>query len=300
MKRFQNVLAILPEGAPEEDVLSWAGAITRAANTERLTVLRALEPILREYPEREPPNPDPKSEQSALAEKLAPLFPDLNLTVKVKDGNLLTEVLHELSGGDFDLVIVPLGDTKNRNFVLRLSRKSPAGVLAVPANCKAPPSSILVGMDCSDLSLLALEWAEAFASLSEGDSARLEATNVFSVPRSSRAAGTMGPEGMKAHIERIATRQLHEAIETSAKQPERWVKTTTESNLAGSLLSARANKSHSGLLVVGSQGQNAFAIALLGSDAADVIRNSERPILIVKMKNQSLPFLRSLLGLSSS
>lgn len=298
MKRFQNILAILPENSPEEDVLAWAGAVTKAASAHKVTILRTLEPFLPEYPGPNPDSPSLENERTALTALVSPLFPTLDLTVKVEIGSLLPAILHELSGGDYDLVIVPLADAENRNIVLRLSRKSPAGVLAVPGGCKAPPSSILVGLDYSDLSKLALEWAEAFASLSEGKSTRLEAVNTFNVPYSSRAARGMDPRQLKDHVERLATRQLNEFIADTAKEPTRWTQNLAESNMPGSFLAARADKSHSGLLVIGSHGRSVLKIALLGSHAADIIRTSERPVLIVKQKNQTLGFLRNLLGLS--
>ena len=296
MKRFKNILAILPENSPEEDVLAWAGAVTKAASAEKITVLRTLEPFLPEYPGANPNIPSLDEERRSLATKVTPLFPNLSLTVKVEIDILLPTILHELSNGDYDLVIVPLSDPENRNMVLRLSRKSPAGVLAVPEKSKTPPSSILVGLDYSDLSNLALEWAEAFASLSEGEATRLEAVNTFSVPNSSRTTRGMDPRLLKDHLEKIAKRQLGEFLEDTAKQPSRWIPNLAESNMPGSFLATRANKSHTGLLVIGSHGKSTFKIALLGSHAADILRSSERPVLVVKKKNQTLGFLRNLLG----
>jgi nucleotide-binding universal stress UspA family protein len=298
MKRFQNILAILPENNPEKDVLAWAGAVTKAASAHKVTVLRTFEPILQEYPDPNPNVPSLEDERTALTDRVSPLFPNLDLTVKVEIESLLPAILHELSGGDYDLVIIPLTDAENRNVVLRLTRKSPAGVLAVPKGSKAPPSSILIGVDHSDLSPLALEWAEAFASLSEGESTRLEAVNTFNVPYSSRETCGMPPQQLKDHVERLATRQLNEFIEDTAKEPKRWIQNLAESNMPGSYMSERANKSHSGLLVIGSHGRNVFKIALLGSHAADILRTSERPVLVAKQKNQTLGFLRNLLGLS--
>lgn len=298
MKRFQNILAILPENSAEEDVLTWAGAVTKAASAQKIIILRALEPSLPEYPSSNPETPNLENERTALTALVSPLFPELDLTVKVEVGSLLPAILHELSSGDYDLVIVPLTNSENRNIVLRLSRKSPAGVLAVPEGCQPPPSSILVGIDHSDLSTLALKWAEAFASLSEGESTRLEIVHTFNVPQSSRAARGIPPQQLKNHLEKLATRQLDEFLVKTANEPKRWIQNLAESSMPGSFLADRANKSHSGLLIIGSHGKNAFKIALLGSHAADIIRSSERPVLIVKQKNQTLGFLRNLLGLS--
>jgi nucleotide-binding universal stress UspA family protein len=296
MKRFKNILAILPENSPEEDVLAWAEAVTKAASARKVTVLRILEPILTEYPVSNSNTPSLDEERHILTTKISPMFPNLDLTVKVEIDSLLPAVLHELSSGDYDLVIVPLTDPENRNIVVRLSRKSPAGILAVPKKSKTPPSSILVGLDYSNLSILALEWAEAFASLSEGDSTRLEAVNTFKVPYSSRSTCGMDPRLLKDHLEKIAKRQLGEFLEDTAKQPSRWIPNLAESNMPGSFLATRANKSHTGLLVIGSHGKSTFKIALLGSHAADILRSSERPVLVVKKKNQTLGFLRNLLG----
>jgi len=298
MKRFQHILALLPENSPQDDVITWAKAVAQAASAKKVTVMSCLEPRLPEYPEATPAAPSPEDQLEELQVSLAPLFPTVELEVKMGVGNLLSASLHELASGDYDIVIVPLLGTESRNIVVRLARKSPVGVLAVPEGCKAPPSSILVGLDYSDLSTLALQWAEAFSSLSEGKSTRLEAVNTFLLPRSSRATQTMEPKHLQEHITKIAESELDKFLVETANDYERWNQNVFEANLSGRFLAERVNKIHTGLLVVGSHGRGAFKIALLGSHTADILRESERPVLVVKQKNQSLSFLRNLLGLS--
>lgn len=297
MKRFQNILALLPEEASDEAVINWTQAIAKASEAKKVTVLCSCAPELLEFPV---PIPEPVSQQEKfdeLNERLKNLLPTVEFVMKVENGDLLRTALYELSGGDYDLVIVPLLGPESRNTILRLTRKSPAGVLAVPEGSKAPPSSILVGVDYSDVSAIALDWAEAFASLSEGEATRLEVLNTFRLPNASRATLTVEPQQLLEHIEGIAEGELSQFIDKHAKNPTRWNRGVYQSTLAGRFLAERANKTRSGLVVVGSHGRGAFKIALLGSHAADLIRESERPVLVVKPKNESLGFLQNLLGL---
>ena len=298
MKRFQHILALLPEDSPSDDVITWAEAVAQTAEARKVTVMRCVEPELPEYPQPSTPPPTIEDQSVELQTSLAPIFPSVELEVKIGEGNLLSASLHELASGDYDLVIAPLLDLESRNTAVRLARKSPVGVLAVPQGCKAPPSSILVGLDYSDLSTLAIEWAEAFSSLSEGNSTRLEAVNTIHLPHSSRATQAMDPKQFVDHLTNIAENQLDKFLADTAKDPKRWDQNVYEANLSGRFLAERVNKIHTGLLVVGSHGRGAFQIALLGSHTADILRESNRPVLVVKQKNQSLGFLRNLLGLS--
>ncbi len=297
MKRFQNILALLPEDSPEEAVINWTQAIAKASEAKKVTVLSNREQGLPEFPVTIPEPASKEEQRKELEQVLKPLLPTVELEVKIEEGDFLTTTLYELSGGDYDLVIVPLLGPENRNTVLRLARKSPAGVLAVPEGCKAPPSSILVGVDYSKMSAMALEWAEAFASLSEGESTRLEVVNTFRLPNVSRATLTIDPDQLLNHIKEIAEEELDQFITQTAKNKARWNQSIGESTLAGRFLADRANKMQTGLLVVGSHGSGAFKIALLGSHTADILRKSERPVLVAKPKNESLGFLKNLLGL---
>lgn len=297
MKRFKKILTILPEGRPTEDVLAWSKSIASAADSTQVTIIKCFEPLLAEYPEIEGHAPDLDQEQAALSAELSGQFAEGALDLKVAAAELLPTVLHELSDGSYDLVLLPLVGVEHRSLVERLSRKSPVGILGIPKGCSVPPESILVGIDYSDLSKLALEWAEAFASL-KGEDCRLEALHTYRVPFDSRATGAVNPEQLRNHLDRLTKKQISDFIEEHDKTKKRWTPTAIESTYPGQFLAEKANAENTGLIIIGSHGRSPFKIALLGSHAADVLRHAKRPVLVVKQKNQSLPFLRSLLGLS--
>jgi len=297
MKRFKRILLVVPELTPETSIYSWTAAIGKAAEPEGIDLLHCLEEPMREYPAVESNTAVATEAATELATRAKQALPGLPLRVHHDEGDPLRQTLARLAHGIYDLVIVSIHDHASRSLVERLARKSPVSVLALPPDADPPPTRISVGIDFSDLSPDCLDWAEAFASLADVGEADLEAVHAIDLVPRARATMALDPASLRNQIRQSATLQLKALTEQHSRRKNQWRMEVVESQWPGAELTRRANEDGRDLIVVGSHGRNALSIALLGSHACDVIRDSERPVFVVRRKNENLRFLRELLGM---
>lgn len=297
MKRFQRILAYLPPITDGENATSWCVTIAHGADAKKVDLVTCIEDYLPAHP-RSDEQADPLEAERERLTHLEKRFPAPTETeVFVETENSLKFILNRLSEGDYDLVVLPVNDLESRLFAERLARKSPVGILAVPPDCPPRFSEILAAIDLSNLSTLCLGWAEAFASLSQGET-NLEALHVIKVPRDSRTTMAISQEQLKLEIERASRENLSGFITKASNNPEAWLLNISEHPLASVEIVRTANENAVDLVVIGSHGRGALSVALLGGQTAEVIRNTTRPVLVVKKKNENLGILRQLLGRS--
>ena len=235
------------------------------------------------------------TEKQRVEKLVSKELPGVPTNVIVEAGEPLRGLLTLLVEGNYDLVLVPVRDKHGRSFVERLVRKSPAGVLVVPAGCSPDLKRLRVAVDFSELSPLALKWAEAFASISETPPA-LEALHVMQMPQGARATAAIEPGHLRAQIHQTSMESLKNFLSETADTPDAWKPSVEEHGLSWMQI-LEEQEGENDLLVIGSHGRGAFSVALLGSQSAEIIREAQRPVLVVKQKNQTLGFLRQLVGL---
>lgn len=298
MKRFQRILAYCPDEISSVRVMNWCRAIAEHAEPEGTTLVRVLDDFLPEFPAETTEEDFMESEKQTLETEVSQILSELDTESQILLGDPLKNLLSELSKGIYDLVVVPAHDAESRSIAERLARKSPVGVLLLPSEAEPHFNKILLPVDFSEISKLALEWATAFSTLSESEP-ELTALHIMCMPGNSRAMKMMEPEALRSVIRNSSIDELHSFIRENAKEPKDWKLLVAENPLAGAEIVAQAKKAESDLIVVGAHGKNALTIALLGGVVTEVIRQADRSTLIVKRKNQSLDFLRNLLGLSN-
>ena len=295
MKRFKNILIYLPAPGTTPEIFEWCRKITERSEAESVDVAHYLGEILPEFPGGTPTEEAVSSEKQRVEEIVERQLPGIPTKVIVETGEPLRGLLGLLVNGSYDLILMPVGDKQSRGFVERLVRKSPAGVLIVPPGCKPDLKRLRVAVDFSELSPLALKWAEAFASISETPPA-LEALHVMQMPIGSRATAAIEPGHLRAQIYQTSMDALNNFLTETAATPDAWKASVEEHGLSWMKI-LEEEDGENDLLVIGSHGRGAFSVALLGSQSAEIIREVQRPVLVVKQKNQTLGFLRQLVGL---
>ena len=208
----------------------------------------------------------------------------------------LGPILHRLAEGDYDLVIIAAADFDGRALAERMARKSPVGVLVIPGKTPVPPRRILASIDYADLSKLVLDWSQAFSTLNPSGGCMLEAVHLTRITSSARATMAINPDDLKKMVLDTERENLTSYIQEHAKEPSKWRCTLETGYSFGKEISQLGDPEKGDLLVIGCQGRNALSVAFLGSQAAEIVRNSECPVLVVKKKNASLGLLRQLLG----
>lgn len=297
MKRFQHILAYLPPSLEGENVIAWCRMIAAAADAHKVDLLSCVEDHLPNYPPIDEQDSILDHERKKLTDWGNQFSGNAETEVIVETDSPLKVLLNRLANGSYDLVILPVDDLESRLFAERLARKSPVGVLTVPSDCPPTFNSILTAIDLSDLSGLCLEWAEAFSSLAQQET-KLDALHVMTLPTSSRATMAISREHLRSEIYHSSLFQLKKVVREESANPKKWELGVAENPLASVEIVKVANEKKVDLVVIGSHGRGALSVSLLGGQTAEVIRNSERPVLIVKKKNETLGILRQLIGLS--
>ena len=167
MKRFQHILIALPPHASIDSVLAWSCRIAEAAGAQRLDFV-LLDPEPADWVAEFPAPTGKKAGQERLdevTEEIVDRFGSLGaeLNTRYAVGAPLASLLHELADGDADLVVVGVDGEADRRLAEKLTRKSPASVLSVPAGSATECRSILTPVDFSEPSVLSLDFAAAFA-----------------------------------------------------------------------------------------------------------------------------------------
>lgn len=296
MKRFKNILTYLPHSATHGATLAWCREVSIAAHVDHIDLLSCIEDFLPDFPEK----PAQVDEIQAAADTLNTLAAEklsgMTFQTQVETGNPLKAVVNALACGEYDLLIIIVETECDRLFAERLVRKSPVAVLVVPMGAVPSFDRILTATDFSDLASLCIDLSEAFASLAPATPS-IELLNVVARPSTSRATATMPAEDFMTFIEETTLTKLQELIDAHAKQPQNWSIRVAEHVLPSLQIMQHAEAKNVSLIVTGSHGRSALSTSLLGGQTADLVRRCTRPLLVVKNKNQSLVFLRSLLGL---
>ena len=295
MKRFQKILAVLPQDHDGAPLLEWANLLAHASRADCVDLIQCLPVPLEVFPAQEQEVPN-QAEKDSFAEQTKATLGDIPFSIHASDAPPLGPILHRLAEGEYDLVIIAASDFDGRALAERMARKSPVGVLVIPGKTPVPPRRILASIDYADLSELVLDWSQAFSTLNPEDGCMLEAVHLTRLASSARATMAISPEALKKMVLDTERENLTKYIQEHAKEPSKWRCTLETGYSFGKEISNLGDAQKGDLLVIGCQGRNALSVAFLGSQAAEIVRNSECPVLVVKKKNASLGLLRQLLG----
>ncbi|MEO5983319.1 MAG: universal stress protein [Pedococcus sp.] len=161
--------------------------------------------------------------------------------------------------------------------------------------------TIVVGIDLSDTSDLALEWA---AQEAERRSCDLTVVHTYSLPtypaaRAGVPGGTVVTELDDSVRESAVASTTHAAERIQAAHPGLEVSVQTAAGSPGEAL-VRASR-EAGLVVVGSRGLGAFRGLLMGSVSTHVCAQSHCPVVVVhESPSRSLPDARVVVGVDGT
>jgi len=295
MKRFKNILVYVPHSIVNENILKWVSMIAQEAESENIDVVTSVQG----YDELISDTDWEKFAEHARAEwtastPLKELNANVNYELHRRSG--LQMMLSYMSSGTYDLVVLPREHSQALSFVERVCRKSTSGVLIVPKDCSPELSSIMLSLDFGNISELAIEWTEAFASMAPRKP-ELKALHVVQIPLQSRAFPAMDVEDFRAQLYDISKAQMKKFLKAHAKDAKAWKPVFEDHTLPSFKVLEVAERAKTDLLVIGSHGKGAISSALLGGQSIDIIRDCEIPLLVVKRKNETLGFIRRLLGM---
>jgi nucleotide-binding universal stress UspA family protein len=152
---------------------------------------------------------------------------------------------------------------------------------SVPADPLEPGGRIVVGVDESDLAVVALRWALREALVRK---ASVEVVHVWLPPVTALPFGATMPVSLdEGEIDAAARADLDEVIDTAlaelSEAPE-VIRTVLPGSAAPTLVEVSAGAA---LLVVGSHGRTGWRKLMLGSVADAVVQHAPCPVVVVRL-----------------
>lgn len=297
MKRFQKLLVHLDLDGPQDlAVLRYASAVARLSQARQIVFVHTGPPTpgLAGVPDNSPEHVAGwLAEATASAETLVRRHfrgpPECRVRVQVLGGAGFRDLLDHLRQNDTDLIL--LGKSAaNVPFAEKLARKAPCSVMIVPAGRSAAYRRILCPTDFSAHSAQALETALAFARARRLK--QIVCFNGYEVPFGQHRTG-IPREQFCADNEAWRRERFAEFQRPLDTAGLKLLFACRESPVVARGILQEAERQQSDLLVMGARGMDALAAALLGCTAAQVVRESPIPTLVVKPKGTG----RSLLDL---
>lgn len=250
------------------------------------------------------PNGMPADEKlrTALVEKVESHFGSdsrVQVDVQVVEGTPLKELLHWSKVKHIDLVVVGRKFRMRGSGVLaqKILRNGRVSVLFVPENEGTILNHIMVSVDFSDYSLMALE-RMLNSSLLRPD-VRITCLHVYQVPTGYITLG-IHYEDFDKRMQGFARNKFEQVLARFPALKDRatlrLVKQENEDDV-GELIMVECKRAEADMLVIGAKGKSAAALFVLGSVTEKILRfNDDIPMIVYKKKDEEIGFLDALLG----
>jgi len=292
MKNLKKLGVYLNDEPGDKEALAFAGLLANLGKPDSIYCLhvRGIEDPV----ETEPADPE------ILRQEVAKVFSgDLakGLEVHVSEATGLHEMLRTARDRDLDMIVVgrrlPHDQLAVGSAFYRLARKTPCDVLVVPAGAHPHLSRLLVLVDGSEHSRLALETALYVARLA-GERSQVLVQSVYGVPYGHRYTG-MTAEQAQRHREALQRQKIGEFLGNIDTSGVHFDVVYTCSLNPAAAAHDMASAHNMDAIVIGSRGATLPAIALLGATTERVLLEAPVPVLVVKRKGETFRFLNAIL-----
>lgn len=220
----------------------------------------------------------------------------VNVEIIIDEGNKKKVLLKLISRKDIDLVAIgrKSNDEAKLAFVRNIVRLAPCSVSIIPHNIPDKLKKILLPIDFSENSFMALEMGEYLSEKFSG--LQIIGLNIYEVPSGFSKTGKSYDEFaeiMKSNAKKESAKFLKKH---NIELPNlKMVYQLKDDEAIPDMIYEYANKYFCDAIVIGSRGRNAFSSFLIGSIAETIIpRDESIPLIIVKSKNDALTLMDAL------
>ena len=294
MNLFPRIGAYLTGGPADEAVLRYAATLARLNDGERVFVLGVPE----DSPLAEEGGSFDGRVRALLREHGGDALAEAS-TVDAHEKPSLDDILKATRERELDLLILgrrlPSNQLGRPSLYPKLVRKAPCSVLLVTQYAEPRFGRVLVPVDLSEHSALAISTARELSAASVGAEARVICQRIHAVPYGYAYTGHSREEF--AEEQRKNAEEDHQRFLSGLGLAEGDIICRhSVSEHAAAAVCEMAAAERADLVVIGSRGRTAATALLLGSTAEKVVSACATPVLVIKRKGETLPFLKALLG----
>ncbi len=237
-----------------------------------------------------------------LEEKIKPVFdalPNVQTRVQVVEGQPLKELLRWSKLKSVDLILVGRKLQLRGSGVLpeKLLRVGKVSMLFVPENAQPALRRVVVSLDYSDYSLMALE--NILLSVGANPGVEIICLHVYQVPTGYITLGISYVDfdkRMQNFAREKFDRVLERFPELGGQNALRLIR-QEQGEDAGELIVLEAKRAKADLLVIGAKGKSAAALLVLGSTTEKVLRsNDDIPLVVFKKLNEEVGILDAIIS----
>ncbi len=299
MITYNKILVCLDLTPEDESIIKNAAEIAKAAGTKEVIFINILmdfnlpDTLKKEFPDLLPTAL--KERKDELQQSVDQYFDCSGVSSKIiiRQGNETKEILSASIEEGTDLIV--LGRKKESDSVLstRITRRAACNLLIIPAGTHLTFDKILVPVDFSNYSELAVKTAK---TLSQGKEREVYLQNVYNVPSSYRYSGKTYEE-FAAIMEENSEKDLAGLIRIATGDDKSFipVHTLDDGHNVTKLVINEAKKRKANLIVMGAKGRTAASALFIGSKAERMIQiNKEIPLLVVREKGANAGIIESL------
>jgi nucleotide-binding universal stress UspA family protein len=299
---FKRVLVALDLSELDDKLIQYALFLTTVIDIDKLYffhVARTLdlpEELIEKYPDLLAPADE--SIEHVINEKIKLHFKNktnLSIQIEVREGNAEDKILRWTDIKEIDLMIMGRKQELNGSGLLpgRIAKTGHCSLLMVPENSEIALKKIMVPVDFSKSSLVALNEAK---TLAEKTHAKIILQNTYTVPWGYHTTGKTYEEFSEIMKEHARNHALEFIEKTNLKAPDFEIALSLdEDDMPADKIIQEAVDHKCNLILLASKGRTGLASLLLGSVADKILQTkSDVPVLIIKDRKTNLGFLEAL------
>lgn len=298
MERFKKILVCLDQTPIDNDIIQATNKICELAPRE-VTFINVIpdfnipEEMKKTFPNLVEKALEERKEKirNLLNEKF--VWPDnADVVIKVVQGQPAKAILNHSSKGDYDLIVA--GKKRGKSGVLRsrLARRSNCSFLGIAEGHQFELKKILVPVDFSDHSKIALEKAVDFARLVTNE-VTIYAQNIYTVPSGYHYAGKTYEEFseiMRDNSEKDY-KSFFRTVDNDGKEIHP-IYSHNDNDEFVSDIRDKANELEVDLIIIGAKGQTPTSALFIGSKAERIVQmETDSSMLMVRKKGAKSGFM---------
>ena len=302
MENPVRVMAVLKDKKSDDLIIRYTHLISRLFKPKQVYfVLHSLKhdlpgEILNRYPVLAEPEGEPAHDRlkQVVDNRFKPPRHCQVLFSTMKGGGVM-ELLRFSLKKKIDLILIGKADKKENEpqdlLAEKIVRKAPCPVLLIPAGSRPVMENILVPVDFSDNSRLAVESALRFAAAAKIE--QIFCLHVYHVPMSFSRTGKSYEEfsGIMEDIARLSYDRFFDRFDTGKIDVTPVLERGTD---AAESIRSSSKALAVDLVVIGNKGRH--AALLLGSVSERLVRITDRPLLVAKRKGIWIHLIKTLLS----
>ncbi|MCG8372951.1 MAG: universal stress protein [Balneolales bacterium] len=300
---MNNLLVIIELNQYDEIIYNFLNRVTPVLATETITFLHVAENldipkgILDKYPGLLP-NID-ESINSAIEEKIEEyehISAHKKINVQTLSGTKLPAIAEFIRDNDIDLLILNRTDTNDEevHFIQKMIRRSSCSVALIPPTIPENIQNVLVPMDFSKSSLMALGMAAQLSS--QHKDMHVHGLHIYKLPHGYFKTGLSKNEFIEEMISNAKT-EISKFVEQVDIDKSRFTMTYKMQNGNGIpyIINRFAFANRIDAIVLGSRGGSTISSFFLGRVTEALIdRDQYLPMIVVKNKGENLKLWEAL------